>query len=147
MSQFTQTYLLSQEQLENYAATYSKFSLPDNSLELAGIPHDGDAKPFMALEAMIDEQLEDDTDLFTESPYIFDLHEKEAPILFAIHHSNVARVKKVLKNLEQEDLVAYYTEFYGWDNGSEGMPGAVEFLKTALTQLTKQQCWLLMFVL
>ncbi|MGL4611910.1 MAG: uracil-DNA glycosylase [Trueperaceae bacterium] len=102
MSQFINAYLLTQAQLEHYASTYSGFSLPDESLELAGIPHDGDAKSIMALEAMMDEHIEDDTLLFTESPQIIDLHEKEVPILFAIHLSDVARVKKGLEDLGQD---------------------------------------------
>jgi hypothetical protein len=149
MSQIVLTHVMTQQQLEQYAASPREDApFPEENTEVQ--PYFAlNAPPMICLGEMLEEHLPElDTD--ARSDHVRTVRDYEIPLLFAWHHDDARQITAALERLEAnpEALGAFYEAFYeeNWSEAAEAMLEASRFLRGSLERLTTERCWLLVFV-
>ena len=149
MSQVVCAYLLSQTELEQLASSYGADAVdPLADYPELEIPFAYSGYVMVVLYALLEETYPDG--FGSEVEQLDGFYQKDPPLLLAFHHSKTVEVQEKLEELakDPERLAEFCEEFYGetFETAGEVMLGAIHFLQTGLRKLSKENCWLLVYV-
>jgi hypothetical protein len=149
MSQLVLAHVLSEPELEEYASQVldGDDGFPNEATELQ--PFFGfDAPVMVALEVMLEKQLDGDLGLFSDQ--VQSVRQAGVALLLAFHVSDRERLVGLLEELlaDPDQLGMFYEEFYAeqWSDAASAMLEACRFVRSGLEQLDEDRCWLLIFV-